>query len=164
MDERPTNDQIQCLTEAYRDEEHVTVLSQGIYLLGQFPKSILLHNFIGMSHTLLGNFEAAIRTYTTIVTINPQDTNGYFNLANIYMDTENFVLAISSYQKLLEINPNDHEACHNMGICWTQLNDIDNAIASFKRAVDINPEFKLGVERLESALKEKSLSGSHSNK
>ena len=116
MDEGPTKDQIQCLTETYKNDDDVGVLCISIYLLGQFPKSILLHNFIGMSHTKLGSFEAAIRTYTTIVTINPQDSSGYFNLANSYMDNENFVLAIASYQKLLEINPNDHEACHNMGI------------------------------------------------
>ena len=164
MDKGPTKDQIQCLTESYRNKEYINVLSQSIYLLGQFPKSILLYNFIAMSHTELGSFEAAIRTYTTIVTINPKDSNGYFNLANIHMDTENFELAISGYQTLLEMNPNDHEACHNMGVCWKQLGNIDNAIVSFKRAVDINPEFKFSVEELDSALKEKSNSGSLSNK
>ena len=164
MAEGPTQNQIKGITAAQEGGSLIGVLSQSTYLLGQFPKSILLHNFIGMSHTLLGNFDAAIRTYTTIVTINPQDTSGYFNLANSYMENENFVLAIASYQKLLELDPNDHGACHNMGICWTQLGNIDNAIAIFKRSVDINPEFKLGFERLESALKEKSHSVSPSNK
>ena len=163
MTQGPTDNQIKGITAAYEGGNSLGVLSQSIYLLGQFPKSLVLHNFIGITHTILGNFEAAIRTYTTIVTINPKDSNGYFNLANSYMETENFASAISGYQTLLEINPNDHEAYYNMGICWKHLGNIDNAIVSFKRAVDINPKFKLSVEKLDSALKEKSNSGSLSN-
>ena len=155
MNDGPSPEQLKDISFKYEKTDYVGAITQVIYLLGQFASSLILHNFMAMSHTKLGNYDAAIKCYIKIIAIEPQNPNNHFNFANTHMIMGDFTLAIAAYENLLKIDPNDHEAYHNMGICWKEVDDTSNAIESFRSALSLNPEFVLSQEELKQALEKR---------
>ena len=155
MKQEPSQEQLEIISHYYRKGEFETVLSKVTYLLGDFANSTILHNFLGICHNKLGNFQAAIESYNEIVRINPSDSDGYYNLANCYMDLEEFDTAIRVYESVLGINANDAQAYNNMGICWEKKGEFSKAIKSYDNAVKIKPDLTTAHQNRYRALKEK---------
>ena len=51
----------------------------------------------------------------TSLKLNPANSSGHFNLANIYFNEGKFDLAVKYYENLIKINPKDAEAHQNLG-------------------------------------------------
>ena len=148
----PSQEQLANIIQLYKHGDLATLLIFATYVLSDFPNSIALHNFLGICHTKLGNFKAAIENYKILIIYNPKDCDSYFNLANLHMDVGEYDDALIGYQKILKINSTDFDAYNNMGICWKQKGDFDNAINSFQRAIELNPKFTIAHENLSKAL------------
>ena len=67
------------------------------------------------------------------------DPQHYYDLGNLFVDTQNYRDALEQYQKAVELSPEFVAAIINVGNCYYMLQDYDEAVAAFKRALEIEP-------------------------
>lgn len=135
----PSEGNLRSIISYYTKEDFNSVLALGNQLIKEFPQSITLLNFIGISCSKLNDLSGALANYRAIVNINPNDADGHFNLANIYKDMDEVDLAIASYQQVLQINPADPDAFNNLGICLDKKGEFKKAFESYQQAIFYNP-------------------------
>ena len=71
-------------------------------LLDKFPNSILLQNIQGVVYTELKNYRLAKNLFIKVINLSPKYTDGYYNLANIFMKLDEEEKAIENYNKVIE--------------------------------------------------------------
>ncbi|MCK4762020.1 MAG: tetratricopeptide repeat protein [Candidatus Aminicenantes bacterium] len=88
-----------------------------------------------------GNYQKAFHMYETVITVDPENHEAWFNKGNVLLKLEKYKEAISAFDKAIEIKPDLHEAWYQKGIFldnpWTQ----EEAIAAYEKAIEIEPDF-----------------------
>jgi len=74
-----------------------------------------------------GKAEEAIRIIKEIIASDPEVTDAYFSLGNIYYKQGNFKEAISYFEKALELKPDDTFVVLNIGLCYQRMREFDEA-------------------------------------
>ena len=81
----PSEIKIKRLISLFNEKKFDELLQLSNKLLDEFPNSILLQNIQGVVHTELENYKLAKNLFITVVNLNPKYTDGYYNLANIFI-------------------------------------------------------------------------------
>ncbi len=76
---------------------------------------------------LSGKAEESIKIIEKIIADDPEITDAYFSLGNIYYKQENFKEAISCFEKALERKPDDVFTVLNIGLCYQRMAKFDEA-------------------------------------
>jgi arylsulfatase A-like enzyme/predicted Zn-dependent protease len=76
---------------------------------------------------LSGKAEEAIRIIKEIISSDPEVTDAYFSLGNIYYKQGNFKEAISCFEKALERKPDDTFVVLNIALCYQRMREFDEA-------------------------------------
>ncbi|MFC1850564.1 tetratricopeptide repeat protein [candidate division CSSED10-310 bacterium] len=82
---------------------------------------------------------AKIRLLQNEVTRNPEKTQGWVQLGNVYFDTDQFQNAIDAYQKALELDKSNPDVWTDLGVMFRRNKEPAAALGAFKEAVKINP-------------------------
>lgn len=98
------------------------------------------HYVLGIAYQELGQYENAIKTFITALSIQPIYPSALNNLGNAYSGLKRYELAAESFRKVLSIKPNDETAWFNLGTTYTKLKQYDMAISALKSAIEIAPE------------------------
>ncbi|MCL2924719.1 MAG: tetratricopeptide repeat protein, partial [Trichodesmium sp. MAG_R04] len=93
-----------------------------------------------------------------VIANQPEDYQGYIDLANTFAQKQDFNQAIIFYKIALKINPNDAESTYQLGRALEVSNRIEQAVKHYKRAIDLNPKDKRYAQALELSLKSSILS------
>ena len=121
-------------------------------LLDNFPKSILLQNIQGVVHTELKNYKLAKDLFIKVVELNPKYTDGYYNLANIFMKLNEEEKAIENYKKVIELDKNYFKAHNNLGNIYKRKGLNKKAIECYLSTLEINSNYKLAYYNLAGVL------------
>ncbi len=121
-------------------------------LLDNFPKSILLQNIQGVVHTELKNYELAKNLFIKVVNLNPKYTDGYYNLANIFIKLDEEEKAIENYKKVIELDKNYFKAHNNLGNIYRRKGLNKKAIEYYSSTLEINSNYKVAYYNLAGAL------------
>ena len=134
----PPKSKLQALINLYSKEQFEKVLDESSQLVIHFPKSITLHNLIGVANRALGKFEEAIDAYSKALSIKPDYAEAYRNMGNAFQDQFKLEEAIDSYNKALSIKP-DYAVVHNsMGNALTKQGKFEEAIEAYNKALVLN--------------------------
>ena len=93
----------------------------------------------GLSAMDKGDFDKAIKDFTTAIELKPDFFVAYNNRGNAYSRKGDFDKAIQDFTTAIEINPRLAEAYNNRGIDYVQKGDFDKAIQDFTTAIEIKP-------------------------
>lgn len=85
------------------------------------------------------NYVQIARTLENDVANNPQNTNAWIQLGNVYFDNDQYPRAIDAYQKALGLNPQNPEVLTDLGIMYRRMGQPRQAIQSFNKAVAVDP-------------------------
>ena len=85
----------------------------------------------------VGEFGAAIRDYTRIVTMRPEASSAFYNRGNIHQTIGNFDLALSDYNETIRLQPDHAKAFANRGILFEKLDRESDAARDFQHAYDL---------------------------
>lgn len=110
-----------------------------------FEKSILSNSYCyecyynyAAALEKLGNKSKSINSYLKAIEINPNSPNAFYNLANIYFETEKYLMAIEYYSRALKLNPKNYlEITYNRGMAYVKVKDFSNAKIDFQKYVDV---------------------------
>ena len=78
------------------------------------------------------SFHAAIR-------LDPNRHDGYYNLGNLYLETEKFEQAIDQYQRALRLSPNGPLIWLNLGLAARSVDRLSLSKYSLQRSIELDP-------------------------
>lgn len=85
-----------------------------------------------------GEYQDAIKYYTSYIKIFPKDEHAYYNRGNSKSNLEDYRGAILDYAKTIELNPNHAGAFNNRGNCKKGLGDKKGAIQDYNKAIELD--------------------------
>ena len=95
----------------------------------------------GLSAVDKGDFDKAIKDFTTAIELKPDFFGAYNNRGNAYGEKRDFDTAIQDYGKAIELKPDYADAYYNRGITYGEKRDFDTAIQDYDKAIEIKPDF-----------------------
>lgn len=118
------------------------------------PQSVTSLYGRAMCYQNNGDFDNAIKDYTTITQIKPDMFDAYFNMGYIHQVNLNLYReAIKYYSQALSADSTNIKARYNIGFCLEQLGDIGNARISYQKCIDQEPTFDKAREALKRVMK-----------
>ncbi|KKM18164.1 hypothetical protein LCGC14_1668490, partial [marine sediment metagenome] len=108
---------------------------------------------IGLAYEHLNDLENAKHAYEKTLEINPKHTKAYYNLANIYKQSENLDKAIEYYIKTTELEPDFAIAWFFLGSTYFDKKDYNSAIEHLEKAIRLDPNLVNEVNPLINDLK-----------
>ncbi|MCU0348928.1 MAG: tetratricopeptide repeat protein [Saprospiraceae bacterium] len=97
------------------------------------------------------DLKGAIALYKKINTINPQYTEGYYNLGLLYLDMDSVQQAYTSFDLAVKFAPEFAEGYYHRGVAAEMKGDKAQALSDYQNVLRISPDFegaKAGVERV----------------
>ncbi|MEA3470243.1 MAG: tetratricopeptide repeat protein [Thermodesulfobacteriota bacterium] len=94
----------------------------------------------GLAYLKKGSYESAIRDFTKVVQLNPNDGRAYYNRGNALALINFYERAIADYSRAIAISPEKASLYYSRGLTYQEKREYyDRAIDDFKKAVTINP-------------------------
>ena len=90
-----------------------------------------------------GNYQDAIKYYTSYIKKYPDHDGAYYNRGNSKAYLEDYRGSILDYNEAIKINPNYSNAYYNRGQSKSNLKDYRGAILDYNKAIEINPNFAI---------------------
>jgi predicted O-linked N-acetylglucosamine transferase (SPINDLY family) len=128
-------------------------LTQGQQLASLHSDEPILHNFIGVVNTGLGNTENAIASYTRAIKLEPGYAEAYCNLGVALQHLGRNQEAISSYSKAIQLQPGYANAHFSLGSALKNVGRHVEAVTSYTRAIKLKPDYAEAHNNLGNALK-----------
>ena len=148
----PSEIKIKELISLFDKKKFDELLKLSNELLDNFPKSILLQNIQGVVHTELKNYNLAKDLFIKVVKLNPKYTDGYYNLANIYIKLDEEGKAIENYNKVIKLDKNYFKAHNNLGNIYRKKGFNKKAIECYLLTLEINSNYKVAYYNLAGVL------------
>ncbi|MBW1710237.1 MAG: tetratricopeptide repeat protein [Deltaproteobacteria bacterium] len=102
----------------------------------------LKHFYFGREAQKRGRYSEAVSEYRQALRLNPQLTQAYLNLGNIFFFHDKTQdKAQEMYTRVLKIDPNDKLGHNNIGVIFLRRNLFDQAEAEFTAALKLDPAF-----------------------
>jgi tetratricopeptide (TPR) repeat protein len=141
-------------------EEYVEAYKKAIYFMGkeEYDKALsyleiaikinisslkeLVYHQIGFCNEKLGDYMKAIENYKQVIRINPNNSDAYCNLGDIYGSLHLFKLeeARGAYEQSICIDPNNAGAYDGLGNVYLFLGLCKESVDAHKQAIRIDPE------------------------
>src|SRR5262249_32850199 len=91
------------------------------------------------AYQALNQPEAALRDYTQLIRLNPDDPRAYTARAEIYRQRKQYAEAARDYTRLLALGANKAPLYQKRAEAYRQLKQADKAIADYGELVKLNP-------------------------
>jgi len=113
------------------------------------PNSIEAHYALGMFNQETGNFVDAIKSYESIITLDKNYKEAYYNIGFINLVYKNdYRKAIEYFSKAISVDKSYAEAYYNRGYAYELMNDLSNARTDYKKAIEIRENYDKPIEGL----------------
>jgi non-specific serine/threonine protein kinase len=86
------------------------------------------------------NYNRAIKEFSKVLEIQPNNAEAFFGLGIVYRRMGNFNLSLQNQLKGAELDPLSVEYAHNIAETYGLLRDYYNAERYFKRDIELNPD------------------------
>lgn len=94
------------------------------------------------------NHEAAIASFQAGIILDPENSEIYLSLGDIYMAENDLDQAIKTYCDSININPDDFHAYSKAGIALWEKDYLEEAIVAYHRAIELNSEYDIAHNNL----------------
>jgi protein O-GlcNAc transferase len=145
-------EQILHAVRLYQTGQLSIALAQSTELASAFPEDPVIRNLIGVINARIGNTQAAIKSYTSAIMLNPNYAEAYFNAGVAYQNLSNTAEAIEHYSRASQLEPKYAEAYSGLGTALKMMGRVVEAVASFNRAIELQPDSALAHNNLANAL------------
>jgi tetratricopeptide (TPR) repeat protein len=125
----------------YNQGQFEIVIEQALSLTKEYPETHFVWNMLGASAFQLGMIEEAIIAYKKAISIKPDYTDAFVNMASALKDKGNLSEAISMYKKAISIKPNYAEAYNNLGLALQDQGDHNEAINAYQKSISLKPNW-----------------------
>lgn len=117
-------------------------------LLMRYPKTLALHNLLGLCQQAQGKYQEAINSFRTMLALEPRVAEIHFNLAILYSQVGDNEQAIVCYQKTLQMKPDFTVAHFNLAIILQAQGLFSDAAKHYRKAIALQPNFAEALANL----------------
>jgi tetratricopeptide (TPR) repeat protein len=112
---------------------------------GRVPPADLFHavNSRGAAWYDKGDFDRAIADFDTVIRLNPNYADGFYNRGIAWSAKGDVDRAIADYSAAIRIQPDHARALNNRGDLLDKKGDFDRAIADYSNAIRLRPDYGL---------------------
>jgi len=112
---QPPQNQINALISLLQQGQLQQVVQHATPMTRQFPNTTALHDFLGMAHMGLQNYNQSLENFRKVLHLQPNYPEAHNNLGAALKAKGQLDKAIQSYQKALKLKPDYAEAYSNLG-------------------------------------------------
>lgn len=94
------------------------------------------------------NHEAAIASFQAGAILDPENSEIYLSLGDVYMSENDLDNAIRTYCDSINVNSEDYRAYSKLGIALWEKDFIEEAIVAYHRSIELNPEYDIAHNNL----------------
>lgn len=94
------------------------------------------------------NNEAAIASFQAGAILDPENSEIYLSLGDVYMSENDLDNAIRSYCDSISVNSDDYRAYSKLGIALWEKDYMEESIVAYHRAIELNPEYDIAHNNL----------------
>jgi len=94
------------------------------------------------------NSEAAIASFQAGIILDPENSEIYLSLGDVYMADGDLDKAIRAYCDSISVNSEDYRAYSKAGIALWEKDYLEEAVVSYHRAIELNPEYDIAHNNL----------------
>jgi len=105
-------------------------------------ETVRLYQVRGEIENLVGNHEAAKKSYLQAIKLDPQDASSHGGLGIVYSYLGHHDEALVAYKKAIEIDPKSAFRYRSLGDAHSYLGHHDEALVAYKKAIEINPKLR----------------------
>jgi tetratricopeptide (TPR) repeat protein len=91
-----------------------------------------------------GRYEPAIRDFSRVTELNPNNVEAWRLLASGYEDSNRPEDAVATYQRAIQVTPNYYRTYLNLGAFYYHRSQFQEAERLYRRAVEISPKLSEG--------------------
>lgn len=94
------------------------------------------------------NYEAAIASFQAGIILDPENSEIFLSLGDVYMAENDLDSAIRAYCDSISINAEDYRAYSKAGLALWEKDYLEEAVVSYHRALELNPEYDIAQNNL----------------
>lgn len=98
------------------------------------------HHNLAITQAVRGETKAALASLATVIRLNPDYPNAYFNRAEILFRSHQFEAALQDYDKVVELNPDDSSAYSGRGHTFYAIGKSEEALNDYFKAMELSPQ------------------------
>ena len=83
--------------------------------------------------------EKAISLYKKFIALNPANSEAIYNLATLYLRSNDHNNALEFFFKFIKINPNNSNVYNDIGLIYYQNKELDKALHNINKSIELNP-------------------------
>ena len=127
------------ILDSYKSGNYSIVEQDATYLISKGFTDPWLCNLLAISLAKQKKYLQAIKYFEILCQLNPNDSDSFFNLGNLYRDAKNPDLAIKYYKIAYNINPNHLETITEISKIFYMKSDFDNSLKYALKAKRLYP-------------------------
>jgi tetratricopeptide (TPR) repeat protein len=94
------------------------------------------------------NTEAAVASFQAGSILDPENSEIYLSLGDVYMAEGDLDKAIRAYCDSIQVNSEDYRAYSKAGIALWEKDYLEEAIVAYHRAIELNPDYDIANNNL----------------
>lgn len=141
---------IQQAMKALVDNPQADVSDYGKKLVKEHPESVLAHQLLASFQSLAKDYEGALKTYESALTLTRKQGPIYNAIGYTYMALNQMDKAKEAFDKYLQVAPNSANAYDSMGDYYAKTEDFKDARESYLKAYQMDStNFMISHEKAE---------------
>ncbi|EFJ48329.1 hypothetical protein VOLCADRAFT_91119 [Volvox carteri f. nagariensis] len=112
------------------------------------PKHTLAMRLRAQSYRMLGEDDAALADYNSLLALEPTNVDALFYRGTILERQQHIDEAIQCYTAVLQQEPQHHKALYNRAVCFSAKGSFSQAIEDFSAAIELDQQTCKGTRRL----------------
>ena len=97
---------------------------------------------------ILENYEAALELFRMATVLDPESSNAYINMGDVYFDKGELDNAIKNYLEAIKLNDQDARAFGKCAIALWENDYVEEAIVAYSKAIALDDEYELAYNNL----------------
>jgi len=124
-------------------EESIASYSQAITTSGNKsgPNVTAAYYNRGLAYLMINNYDEAILDFTSVITLNPGDSQAYHCRGSVWRRKQCSDKAIDDFNRAIEKDPHNMESYYALGMTYFKQNNYWKTVEILSRAIVIDPTF-----------------------
>lgn len=135
-----------------RKDENLKELGDIMFSIGNYKKAIeiysslplddIIANNIGLCYVKLGMYKEGMKYYRIALSINPRNSDVYFNLAKLYYRIGKYKKSLKYFKKCIMLDKKNVSAMNNIGLILSLVRKYRKAIKYYEKVIKINSYYE----------------------
>ena len=136
------------LVKDFNNKHFSQLLKKISELQKNYSESLFLLSLLGSINYELKKYEKAINNFESIIKIDSDFSDAYYNLGIIFKNISQIDKSIDNFEKCIKINPKKFEAYNNLGNIYRDKQQIETAFNLYIESLEINPNYLIALQNL----------------